>query len=1430
MRTVAALALGTLALGLVALATVARPGTGPPPPESTVTAVAAPGVNPASTPVVSAPSTPTPEPAATAAPGATPVSTPTTAACTRTTLEAEPATTPALAADCSVLLEAKEVLAGAAALNWSAATPIARWDGVSLGGAPLRVSGLELGGRALTGAVPPALGSLAGLRTLSLSDNELNGTIPAELGTLARLARLHLDRNLLTGAIPPELGQLTELRELRVQHNRLTGAVPSVLARLAALREVGVAGNALTGCVPAAWHDVATHDLAALGLPYCSPPPVALRYDSYAATGAVTEPGSHTFLVAGEAGGDPGTVATTYEQLRTEAAAMRVHVADAAGVSHAALYDGVDAGTVVEWREAEDCWVRYRVTGSDAAGGAVREFVVTPYSYAYTGCSGAIGGGGSDGAAAAEREITWRPATLTSVDIAVPTWHGPWLLIPTSWTGPAPDPADANSFVSIASITQPAITWPPVPVPDPDPGPGWSGGLGPGRGEFEGRYAHADGGLLTVSIRQLGRWPAATHRTGAPYDEATRIDEFPLVDGNPAHVSYSRVPHGGSEARVVIYHEATGVIYNVRGGPKSRRNDPEATIELAKQFILPGNRPDCGSGVAVARPTQNPGLVADCTVLLEVGQALAGEATLNWDAARPMAEWEGVAVGGPEGGSPARVRGLELPERRLSGVVPPELGRLTGLTRLRLDDNELSGEVPAELGGLSELRVLRLGGNALAGCVPAALWSAGESDLEALGLPPCTVTLSYDAYDTTGAVTEAGSYAFFAEGEGAAITAVTTYEGLRDGTATSLLIHTSDASGTSQAAVFDGVEARDLLEWKEADDCFVRYRVTEVKVDTAGPAPRKSLGVESIAYAFTGCSGPITTSVPVSVSWGELPNLGGTSLTAPIVQGPFQLVPAGWTGATQPVGPRRPARPTIPFAEATSLAEARTLPHWREPDLPEGWTFTYAMSGDEAEAGYFEAFYDGLRLVISASSINAKYGPKEATANYDNGTQTSVRETLQIAGRPARVHYSITETQFRVTVHVWDEATGVLYMLRGSPDMATMIAFAESMFDVVGDLFPDSARSGSVPTGCAPPACAAAAADDRGAPALPARAVTLSYDTYDATGAVTEAGSYAFLTEGTDGVVAAVTTYEGLRDGTATTLLVHTSDAAGTSHADLYDDVEAGDLVEWKQGDDCFVRYAVTEVRPDPAGTGPRRSLDVEWMTYAFTGCSGAIGVGPTSASLTWGTLPDLGGKSLTAPVIHGIYQIVPAGWEGATRERESVYPPRYSEPADTEDITVARTYEFWREPTVPDDWEFAAAWRDGGDSRDGVTYGYCAEWRAGERTLPGSTRLIRPRGIVLCAHFAVSRFGQRTAGWTYQDEGTEYEAANETRVIAGRPARFLYSPPGPGFDDYFPIRIEVFDPETEVTYEVEVIDDKLVENPDAVLEMARSLFGKGRD
>ena len=119
---------------------------------------------------------------------------------------------PGLTADCAALLAARDTLAGTATLNWSANAPITTWDGVTLGGSPLRVIKLQLPNKGLTGEIPTELGNLANLQRLSLWENQLTGEIPTELGSLASLEELWLGGNQLTGEIPAELDSLANLQ------------------------------------------------------------------------------------------------------------------------------------------------------------------------------------------------------------------------------------------------------------------------------------------------------------------------------------------------------------------------------------------------------------------------------------------------------------------------------------------------------------------------------------------------------------------------------------------------------------------------------------------------------------------------------------------------------------------------------------------------------------------------------------------------------------------------------------------------------------------------------------------------------------------------------------------------------------------------------------------------------------------------------------------------------------------------------------------------------------------------------------------------------------------------------------------------------------------------------------------------------------------
>ncbi len=127
--------------------------------------------------------------------------------CTEATLGGSRARNAALAVDCDALLAARYTLAGGeGALNWSAGTALAEWDGVTVAGAPPRVVGLALRARGLSGRIPPQLGSLTALTALDLSDNALSGGLPAGLRELPpTLATLRLAGNPFTGCIDERL-------------------------------------------------------------------------------------------------------------------------------------------------------------------------------------------------------------------------------------------------------------------------------------------------------------------------------------------------------------------------------------------------------------------------------------------------------------------------------------------------------------------------------------------------------------------------------------------------------------------------------------------------------------------------------------------------------------------------------------------------------------------------------------------------------------------------------------------------------------------------------------------------------------------------------------------------------------------------------------------------------------------------------------------------------------------------------------------------------------------------------------------------------------------------------------------------------------------------------------------------------------------------
>jgi Leucine-rich repeat (LRR) protein len=102
----------------------------------------------------------------------------------------------------------------------------------------------------LAGNIPPNLGNLLQLKTLSLSNNNLTGNIPPTLGNLTNLLFFDLYTNRFIGSIPDSLGQLQSLQFFQINDNQITGRVPRSLYNLTNLVMFDLSINYLEDVLP----------------------------------------------------------------------------------------------------------------------------------------------------------------------------------------------------------------------------------------------------------------------------------------------------------------------------------------------------------------------------------------------------------------------------------------------------------------------------------------------------------------------------------------------------------------------------------------------------------------------------------------------------------------------------------------------------------------------------------------------------------------------------------------------------------------------------------------------------------------------------------------------------------------------------------------------------------------------------------------------------------------------------------------------------------------------------------------------------------------------------------------------------------------------------------------------------------------------------
>lgn len=209
----------------------AKPTDTPEPPETP---------SPTATPTPTATPEPTPLPTATPAPKNTP------------TPPAMATPAPRSQSDQEVLIAFYQATGGPFwqdHTNWLSDAPLGQWHGVRVDESG-RVTKLELGSNQLSGQLPPELGNLAELRTLSVWGNDISGPIPIEIGHLDNLAAIDLGGNRFTGELPMWLGGSSNLTYLSLHGNEFTGQIPETLGALSHLRVLDMRNNRLTGQIP----------------------------------------------------------------------------------------------------------------------------------------------------------------------------------------------------------------------------------------------------------------------------------------------------------------------------------------------------------------------------------------------------------------------------------------------------------------------------------------------------------------------------------------------------------------------------------------------------------------------------------------------------------------------------------------------------------------------------------------------------------------------------------------------------------------------------------------------------------------------------------------------------------------------------------------------------------------------------------------------------------------------------------------------------------------------------------------------------------------------------------------------------------------------------------------------------------------------------
>ncbi|KAL7242122.1 hypothetical protein ACSBR1_014655 [Camellia fascicularis] len=134
--------------------------------------------------------------------------------------------------------------------NWSSATSICNWIGVSCGKHHHRVTTLNLPDMGIGGTIPPHIGNLSFLSYFNITNNTFHGTIPPHIGNLSFLSYFNITNNTFHGHLPSELARLHRLNVVDFGINNFDGGVPTWFGNLPKLQYLLLRNSSFNGPVP----------------------------------------------------------------------------------------------------------------------------------------------------------------------------------------------------------------------------------------------------------------------------------------------------------------------------------------------------------------------------------------------------------------------------------------------------------------------------------------------------------------------------------------------------------------------------------------------------------------------------------------------------------------------------------------------------------------------------------------------------------------------------------------------------------------------------------------------------------------------------------------------------------------------------------------------------------------------------------------------------------------------------------------------------------------------------------------------------------------------------------------------------------------------------------------------------------------------------